>query len=423
MKRKRLIGISLALTASLMMIGSSPAHAQTVATHVVDDDGRGAPGNCNAATLTHTTIQAGVNAAAPGDIVQVCRGVYTENVVVNTANLHIKGAKAGVNGTRFVTPANESIVRPPVTPPNAPLFMLEANGITLNGFLIEDNTANAGVQTRPTSSGYRILNNIVRQNVMGIYLHGSGDATTLVRRNLIQGNNQPGAAAGNGIYSDQGALGITIQANNFRNHQNGGITFATAMPSVVQESIIIQNNRSLNDNNFVALFDVQNATIVANRTNDDVDGDDFSSTIFIGGDSGGILIQRNVLTNPGFAGIAVRDTLGLPGSAANVQVFGNTVTGAEGSGIDVTASDFAAVSARNNTLRNNGVGAPVPANEPRDGIYFGPATRGNQIRGNSASGNGNLDCEDDSTGSATAGTANTWVNNNGVTDNPNGICP
>jgi parallel beta-helix repeat protein len=121
--------------------------------------------------------------------------------------LTLNGPKAGVNGTRAVVPANEAIVDPAVSAPNAPIFMLEANGITLNGFLIEDNTANVGVQTRPTSSGYRILNNIVRQNVIGIYLHGSGDATTLIRRNLIQGNNQLGAANGNGIYPTRGRAG------------------------------------------------------------------------------------------------------------------------------------------------------------------------------------------------------------------------
>jgi hypothetical protein len=115
---------------------------------------------------------------------------------------------------------------------------------------------------------------------------------------------------------------------------------------------------------------VQNAQVLSNQTNDTIDTDDFSSTIFVGGDSAGILIQRNVLTNPGFAGIAVRNV--VVGPVGNVDVLGNTVTGAEGSGIDVTASDFAAVSARNNVLRNNGVGLDFP----QDGIFFGPDYQG-----------------------------------------------
>jgi nitrous oxidase accessory protein NosD len=409
---KRLLRVALALTAGLLLIGTTPANAAV--TQVVDDDGLASLTNCNAATPANTTIQAGVNAAAPGDTVKVCPGTYTENVTVNKA-LILNGAKPGVNGTRVVNPANESIVHS--ADPNLPIFMLTANGITLNGFLVEGNSNNAGIQTSPVSSGYQILNNIVRDNVFGIYLHGNGAATTLARRNLLDGNNRPGSASGNGIYSDQGAVGITILANSFRNHINTGIIFAAA--GIQQESIIIQNNRGLNDNTFVALFDVQNAQVVANQTNDTIDGDDFGSTIFVGGDSTGILIQRNVLTNPGFAGIAVRDTLADTGSTANVNVVGNTVTGAEGSGIDVTAEDFAAVSARNNTLRNNGVGTFAP----RDGIFFGSLTKGNQIRSNTASGNGNLDCEDDSSGSGTSGTANTWTSNNGVTDDPNGICP
>ncbi len=404
---KRLIVVALALTTGLMMFGGM-APAQAAVTQAVDDDGMASLTSCNAATPTHTTIQAGVDAAAAGDTVKVCPGIYTENVTVNKA-LTLNGPKAGVNGTRVVNAANEAIVH--ASDPNLPIFLLEASAITVNGFLVEGNTNNAGIQTRPTASGYRILNNIVRDNVFGIYLHGDGAATTLVRRNLLDNNNLPGAASGNGIYSDQGALGVTIQANSFRNHTNTGIIFANA--AVVQESIIVQNNRSLNDNTFVALFDVQNATIVANQTNDTIDADDFGSTIFVGGESAGIVIQRNVLTNPGFSGIAVRDVLGTAGSTANVSVLGNTVTGAEGSGIDVTAEDFAAVSARNNTLRNNTI----------DGIFFGSSTVGNQIRSNGASGNANLDCEDDSTGSGTAGTANTWANNNGVTDDPNGICP
>jgi nitrous oxidase accessory protein NosD len=94
---KRVIGVSLALTASLMMIGTAPARAAV--TQAVDDDGFASLTNCNAATPANTTIQAGVNAAPPGDTVKVCPGTYTENVTVNKA-LILNGAKAGVNGTR-----------------------------------------------------------------------------------------------------------------------------------------------------------------------------------------------------------------------------------------------------------------------------------------------------------------------------------
>ena len=113
-------------------------------------------------------------------------------------------------------------------------------------------------------------------------------------------------------------------------------------------------------------------------------------------------------------------TLGVVTGAMHVRLLGNTVTGAEGSGIDVTAAGMAAVTVRNNTLNNNGVESP---GEHRDGIRFGPDTDGNQIRANTANGNAEFDCHDESTGTGTSGTANVWANNDGGTDQPNGICP
>jgi nitrous oxidase accessory protein NosD len=309
-----------------------------------------------------------------------------------------------------VNPATESDVH--TLDPNQPIFMLQADGIILNGFLVEGNTNNAGIQTSPTFSGYQLLNNVVRDNVFGIYLHSGGPTNTVVRRNLLIDNNRPGSASGNGIYSDQGALGISITQNRTENQTNVGILFATA--GTQQEGLLISGNQSLNDNTFVALFNTENAHVVNNRSNDTNDLDDSGSTIFVGGDSDAIVIQRNVLTNPGFAGIAVRDTLQVISGAENVSILGNTVTGAEGAGIDVSADDFAAVTARNNTLTNNG----------GDGILFGPFTNGNSIRFNTATGNTPFDCEDQSPpGSGTAGTKNTWVGNNGNTDDPDGICP
>jgi len=57
-----------------------------------------------------------------------------------------------------------------------------------------------------------------------------------------------------------------------------------------------------------------------------------------------------------------------------------------------------------------------------DGFRADPGAEGNTFYGNKASSNGSHDCHDDTTGTGTAGTANTWKDNQGVTQTPAGIC-
>jgi parallel beta-helix repeat protein len=56
------------------------------------------------------------------------------------------------------------------------------------------------------------------------------------------------------------------------------------------------------------------------------------------------------------------------------------------------------------------------------GLYNEDTSTNNRYTGNEASGNSQFDCEDDSTGARTAGTANMWVGNTGATSLPVGIC-
>ncbi len=81
------------LSSGLLVLGvfvALPSYAQT--TLVVDDDGQGTATNCSAGAPAFSSIQAAVNAAAPGDTIFICPGTYNEQVVVTTSNLTIRGA-------------------------------------------------------------------------------------------------------------------------------------------------------------------------------------------------------------------------------------------------------------------------------------------------------------------------------------------
>jgi hypothetical protein len=57
-----------------------------------------------------------------------------------------------------------------------------------------------------------------------------------------------------------------------------------------------------------------------------------------------------------------------------------------------------------------------------DGIRIDVQSMQNQISENQMSDNVTHDCHDDSIGTGTAGTANFWVNDQGVTQNRPGLC-
>ncbi|MGD0116202.1 MAG: right-handed parallel beta-helix repeat-containing protein [Dehalococcoidia bacterium] len=68
------------LVVSFLALGSlsQPASA-TPTTLVVDVDGHGSASNCNAGDVAYTTIQAAIDAAASGDIINVCPGTYNQD--------------------------------------------------------------------------------------------------------------------------------------------------------------------------------------------------------------------------------------------------------------------------------------------------------------------------------------------------------
>src|SRR6185312_11512567 len=94
-------GFLLVLAAALVL--SAPATA--AATLQVNNG----PGCSDAMGTPYCTIQAAVNAASPGDIINVAAGTYSELVTVNKA-LTLTGAKQGVNASDASRGSGETIV-------------------------------------------------------------------------------------------------------------------------------------------------------------------------------------------------------------------------------------------------------------------------------------------------------------------------
>jgi SdrD B-like domain/Right handed beta helix region/Carboxypeptidase regulatory-like domain/FG-GAP-like repeat/Prealbumin-like fold domain len=237
------------------------------------------------------TIQGAVNAAAAGDTIRVAGGTFSELVSVNKS-VTLFGNQVGNDArTRVGTP--ETIVNGAINGSNrTTAFYITASNVTIDGFTVRDqtdpNVFNAGIVMGPTS--VTIRNNIITNNVMGIFANASGPS--LIQQNLFDGNNNPGPAGGTGIYTES-TNGLTIDSNEFRNHTvNNPVIFAAVGPAAHT-----------------------NLTFTNNFVHDNVSG------VFALGISGG-LFRGNTITTGGTA-----TALTFGGADTNVDVLRNDLSG------------------------------------------------------------------------------------------------
>jgi len=133
----------------------------------------------------------------------------------------------------------------------------------------------------------------------------------------------------------------------------------------------------------------------------------------------GLEISHNNVVNNISDGITVcGDVTQGCGPAMQIIVRSNEVTHNGGSGILLTG-------ANSNLLKTNHVernGAQGVIFDTTDGIRVDMTSMSNQIISNQLDDNITHDCHDSSAGTGTAGTANTWNNNHGQTQNRPGLC-
>ena len=312
----------------------------TPQTYVVDDDGMAAVGDCDATSAAYSTVSDAVAAASAGDTIDVCPGSYPELVTIppSKPGLTLNGAQSGVDArTRATSPADESVMKGP-----GGSFYVRASDTTVDGFTVQDTTTGSplgvGLFSENTTSGTQILNNIFKDNIMGAYPSSDGTDPSLIEHNLFKDNNEPGAASGNGIYSDQGMQNTTINENKFVNNTNDAVVVDQFTGT--NDGITISGNEA--DSGFAVFFtknlEISGNTVLSNTTG--------GSTVVTGDDSHNVSIHDNVLLD-GVRGVKV-DDFGR-GPSTNVTVNNNCIVGnTDGLILGAGADSDAALDAESN---------------------------------------------------------------------------
>ncbi|MBE0648168.1 MAG: DVUA0089 family protein [Bacteroidales bacterium] len=283
--------------------------------------------NGTAALTPFATISFAITTAGADDVIIVAAGTYNEAITISKS-LTLKGAKFDVDA-RTRDEADESILNY-----NGGLA-INADGVTIDGFTIKDQSVvnwGAGwgyaVLMVPGHTGTQLLNNIIRNNIVGCNLANTGGSQVKIQYNWFDSNNNPGAASGNGIYTDEYVSGdpvanVLIDKNKFTDNEDAGITFSTSNPAKALSNVIISENEFTDNGRAVFLYNVVSSSFINNEIN--------NSTMVGSGDVriyGGVnnfTISNNIFSNGAPNGIRITDDGALGNT--NITVSENSFTG------------------------------------------------------------------------------------------------
>lgn len=340
-----------------------------------------------------TSIQAAVAAANAGDTVQVCPDLYIESVTVTQPlTIMAPGNWGDCLQTATPDPTRDAIVQ------GAANFGFFAPGgnLVIEGLVIQ--STQFAVAWR--GSGNVVRDTLLQNNFFGINAFQVSDS--LVQLNCFRDN-----ALGVGASLVQN---LAVMQNTFIRHVN-------AVQVVNGLTLAVDSNTSVDDGLFVFLSrTVAGTSVVGN----DVTG--AGAGVHLADDNNGVVITGNRLEGGGLASFSrnsgiVTDlffNFANPQPQRNIEIRENEITSFKRSGIEAAPNSLLDSVISSNDIRDNTL----------DGVRIEAGTNnsGNIIVGNKLKRNAEHDCHDDTVGSGTAGTANTWENNKGKTENRPNLC-
>jgi nitrous oxidase accessory protein NosD len=372
---------------------------------IVDDDRVQCP------NAQYTTISGAVLAAPPGATIRVCPGLYRESVFI-TKPLTLQAPRQQGEATECMTPTADDPTKEAIVQYGKGLnggnpsegFDVESSNVTIEGFKVEPDPSivkndGVGIFTSPNFAGYNIQHNVLQNNSIGIYVNSSGAAPTSIQKNCLRLNNLAGAAGGNGVYSDQGLSNAQITNNYFTGDQNAAIVVDAFLTT--PHDIAITHNSSVNDGAIVTF--ASNGPPAYNLI---VDYNKVTGSVGSGVVTYNVTNSEyayNDLENGTFNGVSLHMT-------TSSTVKSNKATGFKLNGIRIGEKS-----------NGNSINTNRSENNVQAGLALKTNSIGNTIDQNHMKGNA-PDCYDDTLGSGTAGTANIWTRDFGMTENRAGLC-
>jgi nitrous oxidase accessory protein NosD len=369
---KRALSLLVLILAFGLLGATHLADAATV--WVVDDDGAQCP------SAGFTTIADAITAASPGDTIVVCPGSYAATTITKRLTLsgftgELSNLKKCADSTNF--PADSTTKNSIVAG-----FTVGADHVTIKGFTLT--APNDGVLVPGGINAAWVTKNVAQGNSVGVNLNGT---MSVVDHNCLRNNSAGGPASGTGIYSDQGLKSADIVNNVFFQNTSAAITLLDAGAGTLDD-VRVKNNVSSGDGDLIS---------IAGSTHSQIKGNTATGTF------------------PG-SGIYIQAGTAAPNST--LEITNNTLTLGNDEGIYVADDALTSSTIKSNRATNN----------KTSGLHIEPGTGdndGNTITSNNFRSNQNVtgfDCWDETSGSGTAGTANTWSKDKGKTQSPNGIC-
>lgn len=355
----------------LSQLGASPTDLLGVGPTASSSDPGGplvvAPiGSTMCPTAQFHTIQSAVTAAPAGSMIKVCAGTYVEQVAI----------PAGKDGlTLYSVPDLGAVIKAPavMSSPKAIVRVNGATNVTIRHFTI----------TGPGGGPCDTLE-------YGVRVDGGGSAT-IADNHITKIEDTPLSGCQNGVAVRIGQMSTgdvgsgSVVHNQIDEYQKGGVVVDNAGSSAEVAFNVVQG---VGATPLIA----QNGIQISRGATGDVEHNTVSMNNYAlpSTDSVGILLFMD--SNSGTV-VSHNDTsLNDDGIFLFVDVAGTEI-------------------AYNGATQNDDTG-----------ITADSTSSSNTISNNKASGNGVFDCEDDSAGAGTAGTADFWIQDFGMTENRPGLC-